>query len=471
MLKKLVFCLLFLSSITAASTLKRELDGLIERQGDRALIGVVVQDAKSSEILYAHHSELAFTPASNTKLFTAAAALYDLGPDFQYHTQLFVSGYNKRQGAAKDVILKLSGDPSLTTNSIHKLLARLKKYKIQKITGRVIIEAHHVDKPYWAPGLSYDDMVWGYGAPVSGVVIDENAFNVKFIPSKKLHGPVSLEVNSAIPLKIKNKLYTVTKAQQKNCHLIIETNAQNHLSFQGCWPMEKTSVRELAIKYPAQYLKDFMHIELSRLGITHRSIVTGRHRSKVKLIGHIDSPPLIDLIHKMLKESDNLYADSLIKTMGYRHFKHGNYKSGSRAMRNTLKRISDLDFSRSVIIDGAGDSRYNLITPRQIVRLLYVIHHGEYAKRFLKALPDAGRDGTLKSRMTSFDLKDHVFAKTGTMSGVSNLSGYIITKDKRTLIFSIMMNHLLSSPDKPQAIYDARQLQADMATIIAHYQR
>ena len=132
------------------------------------------------------------------------------------------------------------------------------------------------------------------------------------------------------------------------------------------------------------------------------------------------------------------------KTLGYEAFGEGSFKQGVNAIKAIIHAKTNINFSNLQLADGSGMSRYNLITPRSITRLLYVIMQDKKLNSlFYATLADAGLNGTLKNRYTSFDLKNNIHAKTGTIQNGTALSGYIDTKDQNKLVFSILINQML----------------------------
>ena len=166
------------------------------------------------------------------------------------------------------------------------------------------------------------------------------------------------------------------------------------------------------------------------------------------------SEPLSKLLKPMLKESDNAIADTIYKKLGHSFFRQtATWQSSAKAVANILEPKTKIVFKKMNIVDGSGLSRYNLVSPAQLVALLHYVY---FAKKinsfFVDALSVAGVDGTLKERMPK--LKNRVFAKTGSMSGVSSLAGYIKTKNQETIAFAIILNSFLNNPQKYQKLQD-----------------
>ena len=167
---------------------------------------------------------------------------------------------------------------------------------------------------------------------------------------------------------------------------------------------------------------------------------------KYRIIARYQSPELSEMLGPVLRDSDNLYAESILKTLGWKFTNVGSFQEGVNSMQDLLEKKLDIDFVHSDLFDGSGASRYDQVTPELMARLLYVMYHDRKLYRhFYRGLPDAGFNGTLQNRMTSFDLKKNVKAKTGTLKHVSTLSGYMRTQSKKNLGFVILINGMVGS--------------------------
>jgi serine-type D-Ala-D-Ala carboxypeptidase/endopeptidase (penicillin-binding protein 4) len=183
---------------------------------------------------------------------------------------------------------------------------------------------------------------------------------------------------------------------------------------------------------------------LKRCGITITGkLVIRQTPDTATVVATHMSEPLNEIIKPLLKHSDNLYAECLFKALGAERFgAPGTWQKGSKAVLELFNDKMGIDAANMHIVDGSGISHKNLIAPDHLTTLLSWCRQQPFFQNFLDALPTAGRDGTLKYRMAQPGIATHVKAKTGTLSNVSSLSGYIIAKDKTPLIFSIMSNHI-----------------------------
>lgn len=424
------------STHIVSDTLSTKIDALIEEQLPQATVGILIQDAESDAIIYSQHAHKLLSPASNVKLFTAAAALYQLKPDYQFLTTLAQKD--------QDIYIQFSGAPSFTLDNLKELLSHLKKANIQTIQGNIILDVFHFKSPFYPGGVSYDDLGWYYSAPDSAVVLNKNAETYEFISAEQLDKPIQIKSKSnSNGLKLINQVITVTNEQAKHhCNLNIAIQSDNTLRLFGCLPQTRQpKIMQLAIPNPTLFAKQQIQKILNEEGITLKGkIIKGKLPQDAQIINQHSSAVLQKLVSYMLRESDNLYANSLTKQLGYAVTGEGTYKQGVFAIKKILSQYVGLNPAQLEITDGMG-TRYNLATPEQIVFLLHHIYQNkELFPIFLNALPQAGVYGTLQGRMKQTSLEKKVFAKTGSMHDISSLSGYLITDKNKTFIFSIITN-------------------------------
>lgn len=419
----------------------QKIKGLIKNSLADASVGVVVQDANTGKLLYDYQAQKNFTPASTTKLFSAAAALLELGPDFVYETALYYSP------ASGDVAIKFSGDPTLKVTELYSLLAALQT-KSKVIKGDLWIDDTIYQGPLLGHGWTWDSTSWYHAAPVSAIILNKNQFGVTLFSAAAPGSKVEARFDPAYPgatlRKLKTNLIAVTTEQSENiCQISAEVDEDNNLKLNGCWPIanEPTHLR-LALKNPRKNAELLIREALTKLDLKlNGTIRFGKTPAKLDKIAHHNSEPLHVLLNAVLAHSNNLYAETLLKTLGARRFGVGSFKTGVLAMQRTLEGVTGIDFAKARLFDGSGESRYNLLTAQQLARLLYTMQQETTLKPYFKqALAASGVSGTLQKRFTSFDTKNNIHAKTGSLSGVSALAGYLRTRRDRELIVTIMIN-------------------------------
>ncbi len=445
------------SSVVKANTgqdFNTRITSMIKQNLPEATVGVILQDVETGTIIYDYHGGKHFLPASTTKLFTAAAALKELGPDFRYETALYLNPGALKGGVySGDIALRFTGDPSFKLAYLHSLLKKLQEAQVRVINGDILIDDTIFDGPMLGHGWTQDSTPWYHAAPVSALIIDRNLFGVILFPAKEIGGHVSAKLEAIYPCVKYRKLKTNVKAvsfqdSETMCQIMVEVDDQNNVDLGGCWPVggEPTHLR-LAVRNPRLQAQRLTVLAIENLQIKFKGKVKfGKVPDNLTKIAHHDSEPLKTLLRAILADSDNLYAESLTKTLGAELFGSGSFKTGSLAVQRILAQFTGIDFSHTRLLDGSGESRYNLLTPLHLSRLLYIMHHDKkIGPYFCAALSLSGVNGTLQRRFAAFDTKANIQAKTGTLNGVSALSGYLTTRSNKEFIVTIMINHAIEN--------------------------
>jgi D-alanyl-D-alanine carboxypeptidase/D-alanyl-D-alanine-endopeptidase (penicillin-binding protein 4) len=399
-------------------------------------IGLMVMDADSGKTIYQYQANQYFPPASVTKLFTAIAALKSLGPDYQFITTLNAEPHSLQgQTLNGNLYIKFSGDPSLTSADLQQLFAHLTQNGVHKINGNIILVNTIFTPNLHALGVTYDDSMWEFGAVADSIMLDGNSFNVQL--DDQANYPV---ITKIMPnnFKVQSKLIWLNESNQNICTFQVQSASNDQITLSGCLPHE-ISMLNLAIPYPEKYAMDVVKNEIKTAGIKFNGAVqTGQMPTNASIIlaSHHSNSLSILTIH-MLKVSDNLYAVALSKTMGIHKYGIGSDKAGVAA---TMDYLQPYALPQYFLENGSGTSRYNLTSPTVMAMLLYNAKHDDaVSNSLMSALPIAGMDGTLQDFPSTL-LKGKIFAKTGTMDHVANLSGYMINQNGKMLVFSLLMD-------------------------------
>lgn len=474
--------MLFTSLVAAAEkppspSFDQQVSALLQASLPQSTLGMVVIDPETNKIVYARRENDNYYPASNTKLLTASAALQLLGPDFTYETRLSARADHIQDKTINgDLHAVFSGDPSFTSADLTALFQQLKSRQLTHIKGNIIIDDTAFEGSYYAPGWTLDSVVWAYSAPISAIIIDENQIAVTVDKSKKLNEMLPMAKQQLDnPVKISGHVKGVSEDAAKNtCQIEVRTQ-DNHIHFDGCYAWEKTpTVLHMAIDSPQLLAQQWIEKNLAASNI-HLSgkIIFGKAPASLTTLAAKKSPPLKDLLVPVLADSNNVYAESLVKTIGSVYKGQGSFYAGTRAIQEILKNetaenntlpaqsinakipsvksesanntsLKTVLLPKTIcrIEDGSGQSRYNLISPLALGTLLQQMKQHPHADIYQQALSVGGVSGTLKERMQQEDLKGKVLAKTGGASGTSTLSGYIISRSGKSYIFSIMLNQL-----------------------------
>ncbi len=441
-------CSAFYSVIGLGQTVRQAVNHVLHHTRsihiDDANFGVVVMSMKTGRILYRRNMDHLYTPASVQKLFTATAALEYLKPSYRFKTGFYTNGSVHQHVLDGNLYVRFSGDPSLKLTNLTQMMDELHSMGIRRISGHVYIDNFAFNKVPYPPGWIWDDLSYSYAAPMNAIILNRNKFALRFTPSKVVG--VAPRLASSLPPGVASFVngMKTTNHYSNDCPIAIYSNMDNQYRVKGClnrhWGAQS---RSLAVRDMVQYAQVEVADMLGSRGIHYNGAITLKKTPNhpIPLVVHA-SKPLSHVIRHMLKRSDNLYTNALFKTLGEKYYgQRGSWQNGLQAVEHILSAPAGINFKHNLLTDGAGLSRYNLISPHQLVKLLHFVYRSPHIKPALyAALPIAGWDGTLEGRMADEGRSKRIHAKTGSMTGVSALSGYIITRHHGTLAFAIMAN-------------------------------
>jgi len=407
----------------------------------RARWGILVQQLNSQPVnspktLYSRDAEKYFIPASNVKLFTSAAALQQLGADFRFHTSVYQNG--------DGVLVVLGkGDPSLTDVQL-KLLAQQLKQKGVTTIKQLIVDDSYFQGNMVNPSWEWEDIQSDYGAPISSFILNENTFSLKLVPSSlgKVAQVIWDDQNEAKKLQIINQVVTVASDQPTYIDINRDLSGAV-LRIKGQIGVKSSPyLLNLPITEPNKHFLYHLRTALlsENLSLAKAGVVNGgKYQTE---IAAIESPPLAELLTYMNLNSDNLYAESLLRTLAKKKVDSLNQNSdqiGLEVVKDTLSQLG-VDPKSYVLVDGSGLSRHDLVSPQALVETLQAMAKTPNASIYRGSLPVAGKSGTLVNRFRNSSAQGIVQAKTGSMTGVFSLSGYIEPPNYQPLVFSIIVN-------------------------------
>ncbi len=467
MIKKLKWMLVVALSVSCFSVMAKSVDysqytiragintllnQFNKAHGGNLSIGLMVQSMKNHQTLYARRSTFLFTPASVQKLFTAAAALSYLKPSYRFTTQVLTTGSVVGGVLKGNVYIKFTGDPELKAKDVSQLLSKLKNQGIRTIDGRVYIDNTDYNHVPYPPGWIWDDLSYSFAAPLDTIIINRNKFTLHFYPAKTLGAHPILKAD--LPMGVAhfaNHMIT-TSTYRKKCPLVIYSDDLNNYTLGGCLTQRyKKQRRTLAIRDVLKFTKALVKQQLQKNGIAYgRRVAVKKAPREASVIAVHYSPVLKKILKEMLKDSDNLTTNSLFKKLGETYFRSaGTWQNSLRALEKILAPLTGVNFKQNLMADGAGLSRYNLVSPKQLSQLLYYIFHSSIVSGpLIHSLPIAGKDGTLAWRLLEFGRGARIRAKTGSMTGVTSLAGFVRSKHNGNVSFVIMINGFVK-PRKP----------------------
>lgn len=453
LVKKLLtsFCFLFAINATQGNayphneSIAQGINYYLSRIDPKTHIGIVVQSMNSGRVLYSKNANDFFEPASVQKLFTVASALIALSPNFHFDTNLLTTGRISDGVLHGNLIFKFSGDPTLKQSDIAEFVKKIKSMGINDITGNVIIDNTAYNHVPYPAGWVWSDLSLDFAAPLDTVIINRNQFGISLIPERVGEKPRIEPHLPAGAATFYNEMLT-TRYPTRNCPITFFSNQHGQYVIKGC--LAKSSgpqARSLAIRNMEMYTRALIRVLLVKNNIQfHGAMYAAKTPVNATLLYEHQSASLSHIIIHLLKRSDNLYADTLLKKMG-EHYAHGSgsWQDGLRAMRPILSQEAGVNLSNVHLIDGAGLSRYNLVTPNAVSAILcYIDHNRVLRETLIPALPIAGVDGTLAWRMPNLAKGHRLHAKTGSMDGVSTLAGFVKTENQGVLSFVIMANNV-----------------------------
>ncbi len=457
-----------LAQSKSAKKIADEIESILSQVDfSNAFWGIRIIDLKNGEELYGRNAGKSLIPASNLKLYTTAAALDQLGPDFQYATDVFIDGPIQSGILNGNLIVKGSGDPSIGSRffegdheSVFRSWAQeILNAGIRHIEGDIIGDDDiFADEPL-GPGWSWDDELFYYSAEVGGLVYNENCVDFDIVAST-LDSPATIEwFPKTSYVTVLNETRTTARKTSIDEGYYRQREG-NDFRISSLVPLGKTDNESLTIYNPSKY---FVHV-LREVLVSEGIVVSGqavdvddlsikpfyKNETYQKLLTH-KSPPLSVIVKQINKDSNNLLAEQVLKSIPiYSTLAHQNnisgpatFRQGVRAAKHSLVKAL-VDTARIVMVDGSGLSRLNLVTPEMTTELLRFMwnHDNEKVKQaFIDSLPIGGVDGSLKYRYRKGAARKKVKAKTGFVSHARTLSGYVPSKNGKQLAFSLMANH------------------------------
>ncbi len=403
---------------TPLQALRRSIDSLVNQpRFARATLGFLVVDPKTGDTLYSHNAGKLFVPASNQKILSGSVALAQLGADYRYRTTFVTHGKVENGVLNGDLIVIGRGDPTVSDRVKGNAMAFMQSVAdsiaakgIRRITGSLRPGGDAFPDSIYGYGWEWDDLRGESAAPVDELELNEGM-------TQRLAKVGGRDTLVAVATDSPTNTYLAALALGLNKRGVVIDHAAGGID---------------SLTTPADTIYSFQ------------------------------SPPLRDILKSFLKPSQNQTGEALIRTLGLEKTGVGMSDSGAVVIRKQLAAWG-VDSTSTVIYDGSGMSRHDLVTPEAIVKILIGIQKDPAYMAFYEALPIVGVDGTVRTRMLGSTAVGNIHAKTGTLEFVRSLSGYVTTAAGEKLVFSMLSNHY------PGPVGDINKLQDAIGILLANY--
>ncbi|WP_445486950.1 D-alanyl-D-alanine carboxypeptidase/D-alanyl-D-alanine endopeptidase [Niallia sp. 03133] len=430
-----------------------------------SLAGISIRDDQSGKIIFEYQGNTRLAPASNMKLLTAAAALNVLGKDYRFKTEIFTDGMLKKGKLHGNLYIKGKGDTTLHTSDFDELAKILRNKGIKQVKGNLIADSSWYDSTPLSIDLAWSDEETYYGAKISALTASPNndydagTVIVEISPAKTAGQPGNIEIKPKTDeVKLINKTRTVHKNEKKELSFT-RLHGSKTIEVTGTIPVDESMEKEwISVWNPSTYAADLFSKSMEKNHIQWKgAIQEGETPELPSLLASHSSVPLSELLIPFMKLSNNTIAETLLKEMGKVEKGEGSFEKGLEVMKEELPSFG-LHPKNMLLRDASGISPIDLLTPNDLTMLLFTVQKKPWFSVYINSLPVSGNKdrmvgGSLRNRLQSENTNGKVFAKTGSLSAVSTLTGYVQTKSGKRMIFSILLNHLIDE-EKGKAIQD-----------------
>ncbi len=436
-----------------------------------AMIGVKVVSLETGRVLFEENAHKLLRPASNMKLYTVAAALDRLSPEYRFVTSVYAPAKPDAAGVVRgNLTIYGRGDPSIAARfnsgnyfkGIDELAARIVAAGVKRVEGDLVGDETYFTGPQYGAGWEWEDLTWWYGAEVSALTVNDNALDLSIKPGAQIGAPAVITTGPPDPLlTITNRVVTAARGTKRNIS-IYRGLGGDELEVSGSIALDDRGYSGgIGISRPALLFAYLLRSSLAQRGVN----ITGKTRtiaqpisvnsantappvSSMTEVASMQSPPLSLIAAQTMKPSQNLYTELILRTLGKvapipltaANANRTSEEAGLEVVKAFL-REAGVGPTTLVLSDGSGLSRNDMITSEATVQLLAYMHRHRYAAAWREAFPLAGVDGTLRNRMKGTPAENNLRAKTGSLSSASSLSGYVRDAAGDDLAFSIMVNN------------------------------
>jgi D-alanyl-D-alanine carboxypeptidase/D-alanyl-D-alanine-endopeptidase (penicillin-binding protein 4) len=424
--------------------------------------GVVVRRANTGEVVYSRNGDKRFNPGSNEKLLSSAAALDILGLDYRFTTSVSFSGTRTAGTVSGNLYLKGTGDPTTSAAVYDALAVQVRAAGITRVNGGLIADDTWFDRVPLGTEWAWDDEPFAYAAQISALTVsasdihDTGVVRVTSGPGAAAGSPavVTLDPPSS-GVTVVNQAVTGPAGSARSISVTRE-HGKNVILVTGSTPVgvPAPAPNLRTVDNPALYAASVFRAALFRRGVTvvKPGSTIGATPAGTTAVTSRQSMPLSQLLPAFLKVSNNGHAEILTKSIGRKVSNQGTWSAGLAATATFLNSVG-VSASNLRMVEGAGLSRQDLVTPTEVTALLRGVQSRPWFTTWYNALPIAGAPGqlvggTLENRMKNTAAANNVHAKTGTLTSVSALSGYVTNAAGEKLVFSVLTKDFLGAAPK-----------------------
>ncbi|HVS03752.1 MAG TPA: D-alanyl-D-alanine carboxypeptidase/D-alanyl-D-alanine-endopeptidase [Thermoanaerobaculia bacterium] len=423
----------------------------VSRAGRGMTLGVHVVELGGGGEVYGYNADTRLVPASNQKLLTTAAALELLGPSYQFQTQLGMRGELAAGALAGDLAVRGAGDPTISGRFeagdpyavFRRWAGALRQAGVERVEGDLYLEHGLFDDVLVHPDWPAEQQMWWYEAPVAALSFNDNCMLLRAWGGRPGH-PGVVETLPRLDglLQIRNGLRTTGRGKH---HWAVDRKPGSRLVTVGgeVSPRHQPLDVWVTVVDPVEYFGAALRAALAEGGV----VVAGALRPVERLPGPwwtlvaTHRTTLVTALDVTNKRSQNFYAESLYKLLGALRCNDGSWRGGRQALEEYLTGRLGWNADSFRLADGSGMSRHNGVTPRNLSGLLRHMFGHRWGVEYVRSLPYSGEEaGSLRKRLTEPPYRGNVFAKTGTLGGVSALSGYAKGRSGRLYAFAIVCN-------------------------------
>jgi len=436
-----------------------------------AQVGFLVRDTVRGTILFSRNANDEFQPASNFKLLVGSASLQRLGTNFTFITNVGSDAAPQDGVITGNLYLHGGGDAHLTAQDLDDAAAALAKQGIKRVNGALITDPTRYDAQRYGYGWSWDDLAYYYAPVVTALELEEGTVHMTFAPGPGAGSLATLRVwPQSSSYTIDNQLVTSPAGSKDTSDIIRPWDKPQTIEIAGDYPLgsKESGLVNPAVPDPESYAGDVFDRALAAHGITvNGGVHDGKMPATATLLWSHNSEAMPKLLEDFWYPSDNLMGELFLKELGVAQAGEPGTDDHGIVLEQAFLRSIGVDPDTVTIADGSGLSSYDRITPADLVTILQADWNGPNRDVVLDALPVAGVRGTLRHAYTGTPAERAVFAKTGSISHVRTISGFVRTKTHGPVTFSLLINDWMGEqePKGSEALAKVRgDLFSELAT-------